>query len=323
MIDHSIYTRWLSSIDVPRIKIKSSPSLIFLCGGSVSGNSSGFTSCRDIFFNYIKNSKCSFKNKLILAERTFDYFKHSGYQDLLLFEKDLAELSNLIIIFSESPGSIAEFGSFAVMPKIRDKLLVVLHEDHAEKESFIWRGPALSLNRFAEEIGKKDPIAVYRWNKTSPSGDLLDYSDFKDAPNLEATIESLIAELPKSESFDIERLGHAMILIVELLRVVRIATADDIVNFLSELRLSHSKPSIKRYLSLLSSIDYIVKKRYGNNVFYHSITKNSWVTWAYKKGSLIRDTSRWMTEIINFYFKNDPHKHNALKSFMASRSVGP
>ena len=64
----------------------------------------------------------------------FEYFEHSDYQDLLRFERDLAELSSLTVLFSESPGSIAELGSFAVMNTIQERLLVVMHQEDAHRK---------------------------------------------------------------------------------------------------------------------------------------------------------------------------------------------
>ena len=121
------------------------PGFILLCGGGISEAGGAFKSCRDIFLSHIRSHDCSFRDKVVLAEQVFQYFKHSAYKDLLRFEQDLAGLSSLTVIFSESAGSIAELGSFSVLKPIQDRLLVVMHEDDADKESFIWRGPACYL----------------------------------------------------------------------------------------------------------------------------------------------------------------------------------
>ena len=115
---------------------------IFLCGGRISDSDhQEFLSCRDLFYSYINKNGCSFCKDIVLAEKIFEYFDHSEYQDLLHFERDLAELSSLTVIFSESPGSIAELGSFSVLNTIQERLLVVMHQDDTHQESFIWRGP--------------------------------------------------------------------------------------------------------------------------------------------------------------------------------------
>ena len=132
-----------------------------------------FKSCRDIFYRYITRSECLFRENVILAEQVFRYFEHSSYQDLLRFERDLAELSVLTVIFSESAGSIAELGSFAVLKTVQERLLVVMHEDDAYEKSFIWRGPVLYLKELAKVNGKPDPITVYNWRKKSRSDDIL------------------------------------------------------------------------------------------------------------------------------------------------------
>ncbi|MDP2046074.1 MAG: retron St85 family effector protein, partial [Deltaproteobacteria bacterium] len=147
---HDIFKEWTSSIDLGKTQVVRFPSLIFLCGGPISEIPENFESCRDIFYKYINKSHYPFREKVLLVEKVFSYFKHSAYRDLLRFETDLAELSALTVIFSESPGSIAELGALAVLKPVREKLLVVIHEDDGDKESFIWRGPVLFLKGLAE-----------------------------------------------------------------------------------------------------------------------------------------------------------------------------
>jgi len=159
--------------DLTKTRVVRFPSFIFLCGGPTSEIKDNFGSCRDIFYRYINENLCSFHGNIVLAEKTFDYFKHSSYRDLLHFERDLAELSVLTVIFSESPGSIAEVGTFAVLDTIQEKLLIILHQDDADKESFIWRGPAMYLKERARESGKYDPITVYNWRKKSGNDDII------------------------------------------------------------------------------------------------------------------------------------------------------
>ena len=127
MKDKTLYNEWLSSIDLAKTRVIRFPSLIFLCGGGISNNSERFKSWRDIFYRHISQNDSSFKENVVLAEEIFRYFEHSAYHDLLHFEQDLAALSSLVVLLSESPGSIAEFGSFAVLRTIQDRLLVVLH----------------------------------------------------------------------------------------------------------------------------------------------------------------------------------------------------
>ena len=227
----SIYSECISSIDLTGTRVVRFPSLILLCGGPVSQETSVFKSCRDIFYQHVKHSEtCLFRDNVILAENIFCYFEHSSYNDLISFEKDLAELSSLTVIFSESPGSIAELGSFSVLPKVQDRLLVVLHEDDAFKESFIWRGPALYLKNNAKENGKLDPISIYNWQKLKKDDGIVEQSDFSDAEALSESIVKILTEFPKTAAFKKDQVGHVMLLVLDLLNIIHLATIEEIQN---------------------------------------------------------------------------------------------
>lgn len=171
-----------------------------------------FMSCRDIFLNHILCKNYPFSSQIILAEEIFTYFNHSSYKDLLTFEEDLADLSSLTVIFSESPGSIAEFGSFSVLDSIRDKLLVVLHENDTDKESFIWRGPAMHLIERAKKYSRENPITIYNWKAKTRTPSHMNIEDFSDAEDLADMINAFVKSRPKIVSFQPDDHGHIVTL---------------------------------------------------------------------------------------------------------------
>ena len=119
----------------------------------------------------------------------------------------MAELSSLTVLFSESPGSIAELGSFAVLNTIQERLLVVMHQEDAHRKSFIWRGPVLFLKNLAKSNGKEDPITIYNWQKKKDDNGYFNTGDFTDAVDLAETIEAIIGKQPKTVSFSKKQLG--------------------------------------------------------------------------------------------------------------------
>ena len=315
------YNDWLSSIDLAKTRVIRFPSLIFLCGGEISTNSDRFKSCRDIFYRYISQNDSVFKKNVVLAEQIFRYFEHSTYQDLLHFERDLAELSSLIVLFSESPGSIAELGSFAVLRTIQDRMLVVLHQEDSYKESFIWQGPALYLKHLAEKNGKQDPISIYFWRKRASEDDFLSQDDFSDAKDLEETINKILDSAYKSVAWDKKQLGHIMLLMLDLLQVVQIATIDEITNFLNFLGVEKNRRTVGQHLSLLLSLGFAVRKPYGHNVYYLSTTHRSWLSWTFKSTAKIRDIDRWKDLFVEHYSSYEIQKSRALRSYLKSEGL--
>jgi hypothetical protein len=314
-----IYSEWISAVDLTKTRIVQFPSFIFLCGGRISENQNQFLSCRDIFYSYINRNGCSFRENVVLAEKIFEYFDHSDYQDLLHFERDLAELSSLTVIFSESPGSIAELGSFAVLNTIQDRLLVVMHQDDTHQESFIWRGPVSFLKNLAKENGNDDPISIYNWKKKRNDDCSTTIEDFSDAIDLSETIESAISKLPKTVSFNKKQLGHIMLLIISSLKIVHLATLEEIIFLLKGYSIDVDQKSVKQYLSLLKSLSLIVLKPYRNYEFYLAAPQNDWISWGYyTETARNRDADRWANQFVDFYDTNQKEKYRALRSYLKS-----
>lgn len=249
----------------------------------------------------------------------FKYFEHSDYQDLLRFESDLAELSSLTVLFSESPGSIAELGSFAVLKTIQERLLVVMHQEDAYQESFIWRGPVLFLKNLAKSNGNEDPITIYNWQKKKNENGYFDAGDFNDAVDLAETIEAIISKPPKTVSFSEKQLGHIMLLIISVLKIVKIATLEEIDFILKGFGIEQKSKTIKQYLSLLKSLGLIILEPYRNYDFYIAAPQSDWFSWGYDtKEAKIRDTDRLATQFINFYKDNQKEKIRALRAYLKS-----
>jgi hypothetical protein len=69
------------------------------------------TTLRDAFYRIVSATAPKFK--IVLAEDAAPLTSEAGYSDLFSFESDIAQLVGLILLFAESPGSLAELGAFA------------------------------------------------------------------------------------------------------------------------------------------------------------------------------------------------------------------
>ena len=320
MKTEKIFTEWISAVDLKKTRIVKFPSFIFLCGGPLSEDQGKFLSCRDIFYSYIHKNSCSFSKNIVLAEKVFEYFDHSDYHDLLHFEMDLAELSSLTVLFSESPGSIAELGSFAVLNTIQKRLLVVMHQDDANQKSFIWRGPVLFLKNIAELNRNENPITIYNWQKDKDDTGHFINGDFSDAVDLAETIEAMISKQPKTVGFNKQQLGHIMLLIICFLKIIQLATLEEIIFILKGFEIKQELKAVKQHLSLLKSLGLIVLIPYRNYEFYAADPNRSdWLSWGYDTtAAKNRDADRWTTQFVEFYKDNQEEKTRALRSYLKS-----
>ena len=119
------------------------PKFVFLCGKAIDGHYENTN--RGILQNYLqKQSKDIF---IVLSERLWEDGFNSNI-DLLTFEEFLAEISDVIILFCESPGSYCELGAFSYASKLfSDKLVIIVDEQYREAKSFIMTGPIAKAKR--------------------------------------------------------------------------------------------------------------------------------------------------------------------------------
>ena len=111
------------------------PKFIFLCGKGFDTQAKYTQSNRGITDDFIRRLLPD--THIVLSERMWeDGFDNSI--DLLIFEEFLAEVSDAIILFVESPGSFCELGAFAYADALfSDKLIIVMDEEYRESKSFI------------------------------------------------------------------------------------------------------------------------------------------------------------------------------------------
>lgn len=107
---------------------------VFLCGASVSEADS----IRALIYESLRTVP---KVNVVFPEWLFSDLMAKPKYNLLQLENELAHNVDLVIIPLESLGTIAELGAFASFDAIRPKIIVINHNDHKLKHSFINVGP--------------------------------------------------------------------------------------------------------------------------------------------------------------------------------------
>lgn len=307
-----------NSICPQRTRIERHPHFVFLCGGAIL-NEELVNSARAAFLRHRDLLTTSpIWDKLILAEDIFNKFPEAEYKDLLSFEKDLAQLSSLIVIFLESAGSFAELGSFVAMPDVRRKVAVVIADKHARNKSFVWMGPITYLETNESDIEHR--IYTYPWNPDAePSAP---ETFFEDAESLVGQLEECLKRFKTTASLDIKNELHQMLLMIQFLNVSRIATATEVAEFLKSLGANEEVcrlEKIKGRLALLVCLELISEKPYGHNHFFIGLNEIRWINFGYKNDSQIRDERRWAASFSEIrQLQENKQKYLALKSWMKS-----
>ena len=126
------------------------PQFLFLCGGAEGDER---YVARGQVEQYLKTNKCGRRIVCIKPEKVLS--KYSAVfrdVDLLMQEKLIAEISEAILLFDESPGSLCELGAFAACDPIREILTVFVPKEYKGGESFAIQGPVAHIERYANEL---------------------------------------------------------------------------------------------------------------------------------------------------------------------------
>ncbi len=170
---------------------------IFLCGGLIrTDDKASSPSLRDYLIR-LRKIEPRLADKVVLAERANQLFLKTTYQSLIRFEEDIAMLSGLVVLIAESPGSLAELGSFEASKTIRRRLRVLIQDRFEDDESFIRNGPILQLM-----ADNDDSVAFLPW-KVNNAGSIIKTSISADIDDIVSYINDEYNTSPKSQRLGI------------------------------------------------------------------------------------------------------------------------
>ncbi len=258
---------YIESLNGKAIHVRSPAPVVMLCGGKCSGVGTDAKpeSIRDAFYKIIDNP--SLKNaQLMLAEEltnSHDFFTYYG--DLLKFETDIAQITELILIFCESEGALAELGAFSVLPEISSRLFVVIREEYWVKDSFIKLGPLKSLsNNYGDGV-------IFVVNDAELGIQRAVVSDIK-----RDVLKNILAE-PLRERIDVVRppttfdrssVGHVIKFIVGIIQEFAAVTIDEIIDALGRVGISAERNRVESYLLCARGVGWVESVRRDARTFY-------------------------------------------------------
>lgn len=288
--------RYLSLISLDKSNVILSPPIIFLFGGKIDDPP---LTVRGILYKHILIRHTSLSNNLIIPEDFKDWLHDSVYPDLLLFESDLAQTSSLIIIALESPGAIAELGSFSVNSDLKNKVVVIISEHHHSQDSFIRLGPLRQI--------PESNIYSYPYDHTKIGTSLDDYLD-----DIVDSIKINITNLNKTEKFNKPNNGHVALLIYELVSMFKALKISEIQEYLLLLDIQRKENELKRLLFLLDKLSLVVKKRRGNIDYFLPKSKQQRINFSSRDTIKLFDRSSALIGTAEFYASSSKERMRKL-----------
>lgn len=302
MIRDELFAR----IDLQASRLKPYEGFIFLCGGPTDVRSPQPTSIRDaIYRELVKNN--SIERRIRIAEHYKDWSHDSIYRDLVSFEQHLAELSSVIVLVLESPGSIAELGLFSVIEEFQTKLIVFIETDHYNSSSFIKLGPVDYLEKV-----HKNTAECHRWtielncqNKFNPQA----AEDLQ--PDLaEAVLKRATKPTPEHAFRPTSWLDTAL-LVCDFLNLCSALTLREMRSLLEKLGHAKSEIELKQFLFILERVGLIAVEPKGDQRFFVGILEEQFYWFQLREGTV--DYSRFRADLLLEYEHQDKKRFRAIQ----------
>lgn len=258
----------LSLISIENSRVKLRPPKILLFGGDMSDQ--GNKTVRALLYDHLSVKHSQLFSSLVLVEEFKDWLHDSIYPDLLTFESDLAETASLVVISLESPGALAELGSFSVNEKIKEKIVIIICDDHHNQDSYIKLGPLRQL--------KDENILSYPYKYNDLENSLKEHLD-----DITDSLSNILDEVNKTEKFNLTNKGHIAFLIYDLILTYKALINKEIKLYLKSLNVDVAPEEVSRLLFLLEKLELIEKRRMGNREYYLVIDNNHRIVFSNKK----------------------------------------
>jgi len=190
--------------------------IIFLCGGNDDHH------MRPKFRDWCKDNLDD--HIVFLPEYAIDYFfedQDGEAFNLADFERLIAEISKVIVIFPEAPGSYAETGYFSARKDLAKMSILAMDEDFVGNDSFLSMGPAREI----EKETKFHPVLQFKYRDPDPDfqPDFTPIADIIKRYKMKEKLKSLdISKFNSINSLDL------MIFINCVVEILTIATLEDL-----------------------------------------------------------------------------------------------
>lgn len=298
-------------LDIKSLKVHSPAPALFVCGGPTDIKDPLPRSLRDAFMR-IQDRLPFSKYLAILAEELNAFFPEGDYKDILSLEIDIAQICELIVLFSESYGSAAELGAFSMTDEISLRLLVVMDDLHYDAPSFLTLGPVRSLrNLYGESsvyVLHRDDVGITSIHNAQS----INLDTF--AARMSSAITARIQRVGDRSTFDPKRNGHVIKLMVGLIQHYGALTIIEIDVLLYCLEIKKGIAEVSNLLLCAVFLKWIIREKRGSYVYYVSIVEKEAMAYRALPGVIILDKIRWRADIVDHWKRSEPDRFNSIRS---------
>lgn len=295
-------------IDLASLRVYAPSQVIFLCGGQtrIDGRPVNPESLRDAF-ERVRYTGALARYQVQLAEEVVPFYPRGNYRDLLSFESHIAQICEMILLFSESEGSLCELGAFVMEPEIARKMMIVIMRAHYDEQSFIRLGPVQAqINNYGQAaVFVLDDAGL---NISPGRPEEIDLSAFAEVIS-EAIKDRLRpgSAVPVSEhtTFDGRRPGHLIKLAVGIIQHYGSMTSEEVLLVLAFMGVTIDEVTLANYLMCAKFVRWIDEDTVGGRVLFSARKGKKAIGYSLRAGSRVIDRDRWLTDIRAFWQGND------------------
>lgn len=289
-------SRLFCDINFQDLRVRRPSPFVFFCGGVSSKQLPATCSLRNYLLNDRKIQK-KIAASLVLAETANKLYRDTEYSDLISFEEDIATISAVVLVITESAGSLAELGAFASLSSIRQKLAVILQTEYDDAESFVRHGPIERLRREYD-----DRVAVYPW-RINRKGHLIKCSVNPHVSAMVDFIARLVVGRHREEGFRVDHDMQSFFIILWILHLSRAISITSIVAIIKSLealgvydfwgKTNISVDSVKNKLFCMKIAGWVDKYAYDSKIYWFlTRDKDPFSRYSFSRGVVENDPIR-------------------------------
>jgi hypothetical protein len=303
--------KFLGEIDRNKLRVKRPTKFVFLCGGVIlPDNGSHAANLRDYLWR-VKGLGAG-PTAYILAESAQQLYRDSGYSDLISFEEDIARIAAVVLVISESAGSLAELGAFCSNAIISPVLRVIISEQNYGQESFIRWGPVERVN-----IAGRDRVGVFHWT-SDPNPDSLQVSADPLYNDIQNFIDGHVNSAASTMSYPADR---EVAVFYDIMWCTYLADAITPAKLFEAVKRVHSDVSqadFRRKLYTLRVAGWIKMVPFGGQDYYFLPDQHDPFQYGFKTGVVDKEPVRRVLSVRSAVFDGVPH--GALRRVRDTRS---
>lgn len=293
-------------LDLSASRLKPYRGFIFLCGGPTDIREAKPISVRDAICRELAKDH-AIDGRIRVAEDYKDWAHGAIYDDLVSFERHLAELSSVIVLVLESAGSLAELGLFSVLEEFQKKLLIFVETSHYQSDSFIRLGPIDYLEKVFENNAE-----CHRWMQGRGGMARFDPEAAEQLrPDFAEAVRSRAANPTPERIFNPRNWLDGALLACDLLGLCSALTLRELRQLLSDLGCVRTETEVKQLVFLLQRVGLIAMEPKGDQRFYISNSDTEHLQFALRDKTF--DSMRFRSDLLAHYEKTDRKRFRAIQ----------